>query len=69
MLNDKVREHIKKQNLKFDRTVFLYLLTFKVVPLIGLPFYFYYNDFSWGPWITLTILYLRYSCGNIRYQD
>ena len=56
-MNDKVREHIKKQNLNFDRTVFLYLVFFKVVPLIGLPIYFFYNDFTWGPWITCTILY------------
>ena len=44
MWNDRVKEHIKKQNLKFDKTVFLYLLTFKIVPLIGLPFYIYYTN-------------------------
>jgi stearoyl-CoA desaturase (delta-9 desaturase) len=49
--NEKVRQHLKDRNLKFDMTVFLYLVFFKVVPIIGLPIYYYHNSFTWGPWI------------------
>ena len=54
-MNDLVKKHIKEKNLKFDCTVFLYLVFFKVVALIGLPIYFYHNDFTWGPWIIFLV--------------
>jgi stearoyl-CoA desaturase (delta-9 desaturase) len=57
-LSPSVRDHLRKNHLSFDWVNFIFVMSFLVVGLVGVPLYYLWgNAFHSGPWILAALGY------------